>query len=168
VVALVESAYRGDRSRRGWTTEADLLDGQRTDVGQVTELLARPGSVVLVAEAGNRLLACCHLERRSDAAAYLGMFAVDPVRQGGGIGRAVMSEACRLAAEWGCGEMQMSVIAHRADLIGWYRRMGFEATGRTEPFPYGDERFGIPKRPDLEFCVLAKQLPEAAGGGDAG
>src|SRR4051794_13241714 len=31
IVALVESAYRGESSRAGWTTEADLLDGQRTD-----------------------------------------------------------------------------------------------------------------------------------------
>jgi GNAT superfamily N-acetyltransferase len=159
VVALVESAYWGDASRAGWTTEADLLDGQRTDAAQVTELIRRSGSMVLLGHRDGELVACCHLERRTSRAAYFGMFAVQPARQGGGVGRAVLAEARRQAAAWGCETMRMTVIRQRRDLIDWYERFGYLPTGETEPFPYGDERFGRPRRADLEFVVLAGAVP---------
>ncbi|RKN38559.1 GNAT family N-acetyltransferase [Streptomyces hoynatensis] len=163
IVALVESAYRGESSRAGWTTEADLLDGQRTDPEGVREALAAPGSLLLAAERLGELVACCHLERRAGAggrdAAYFGMFAVRPTLQGGGLGRRVLAEAERRArTEWAAGEMHMQVISARADLIAWYERRGYARTGRTSAFPYGDERFGIPRRSDLEFELLVKPL----------
>jgi GNAT superfamily N-acetyltransferase len=159
VVALVESAYRGETSRDGWTTEADLLAGQRTDTGEVAALIGRPGSLLLLAEVDGRLAGCCHLERRADGASHFGMFAVDPKSQGRGIGTAVLGEAKRLASRWGCTRMRMTVVRQREDLIAWYGRRGFEPTGETEPFPYGDERFGVPLRDDLEFVVLESSLP---------
>jgi GNAT superfamily N-acetyltransferase len=123
IVALVESAYRGESGLRGWTTESHLLDGRRTndeDVGAV-------------------------------------MFAVDPTQQGGGLGKAVLAEAERLARErWQCRAMRMTVIEQRQELIAWYERRGYLRTAQYEPFPYGDERFGIPLRPDLRFEVLVK------------
>jgi len=165
LVALVESAYRGEASRGGWTTEADLLEGQRTDAEQVAAVIADPASLLLVAERpgagpGGAPLAvgCCHLERRGRRA-YFGMFAVRPERQGGGIGRAVLARAQEIAREeWGAAEMEMTVIEQRADLIAWYERRGFARTGEYEPFPYGDERFGLPQRPDLRFERLVKAL----------
>lgn len=164
VVALVESAYRGDPSRAGWTTEAHLLEGQRTDVWEVRALLERPDSVILLAEADGRLLGTCHIERRDSRTAYFGMFAVRPDLQGGGIGRSVVKEAARIASGWGCSEIQMTVIRQRTDLIDWYRRLGFDPTGATHPFPYGDERYGVPLRDDLEFVVLAGPVGERAEG----
>lgn len=159
IVELVESAYRGEASRAGWTTEADLLDGQRTDTEGVLAGLATAGSWVLLAEEEAKLVGCCLLERQSDNEAYFGMFSVRPHEQGKGIGKAILREAEQLARDkWGCKKMVMSVIAQRQDLIAWYERRGYSRTGRTEPFPYGDERFGIPKRTDLHFVVLAKQL----------
>lgn len=158
LVALVESAYRGDASRAGWTTEADLLDGRRTDAEAVTEVIARPHSVVLLAEHAGELLGCCNLERRGEAA-YFGMFSVRPERQGGGLGRAVLAHAERVAREqWGAAEVEMTVIAQREDLIAWYERRGYRRTGVHSPFPYGDERFGVPRRPDLRFEKLIKAL----------
>lgn len=158
LVALVESAYRGDASRVGWTTEADLLDGQRTDVEGVTAAITHPDGIVLLGEAGGELLACCQLEHRGERA-YFGMFSVRPGRQGGGLGRRVLAEAERVAAEeWGVAELEMTVIEQRADLIAWYERRGFRRTGVYSPFPYGDERFGIPLRPDLRFETLSKAL----------
>jgi ribosomal protein S18 acetylase RimI-like enzyme len=158
VVALVQSAYRGESSRAGWTTEADLLDGERTDAPTVAAVIADPRSRVVLAEVAGALVACCHL-RDDRGSAYFGMFAVRPGVQGGGIGRAMVTEAERYGiAAWGAREMWMTVIAQRADLIAWYERLGFARTGETRPFPYGDERFGVPKRPDLEFVVLAKSL----------
>ncbi|GHH06148.1 GNAT family N-acetyltransferase [Streptomyces rubradiris] len=158
LVALVESAYRGDSSRAGWTTEADLLDGQRTDPEGVLEVIKSPDSRLLTVELDGRIVACCQLEHRGDHA-YFGMFAVSPALQGGGVGKAVLAEAerrCRQA--WGVGEMHMTVISVREDLIAWYERRGYRRTGRTSPFPYGDERFGIPLRADLEFELLVKKL----------
>jgi ribosomal protein S18 acetylase RimI-like enzyme len=158
LVALVESAYRGETSRAGWTTEADLLRGQRTDPEGVAQIVGDPGSLVLTAERDGRLVACCQLERRG-ASAYFGMFAVSPELQGAGVGKTVLAEAERLAgAEWGAREMQMTVITQREDLIAWYERRGYARTGELSPFPYGDERFGIPQRDDLAFELLVKPL----------
>ncbi|MFG3228535.1 GNAT family N-acetyltransferase [Kitasatospora sp. NPDC048194] len=158
LVALVESAYRGEASKAGWTTEADLLDGQRTDPQSVTEAVEDADGVVLVAEQGGELVACCQLERRGDSA-YFGMFSVRPTLQGGGIGRVVLAEAERVAREeWGVRLLEMKVVEQRADLIAWYERRGYRRTGVYSPFPYGDERFGIPRRPDLRFEQLIKEL----------
>lgn len=167
VVSLVESAYRGDSSRSGWTTEADLIDGQRTDASEVSSLIERERSVVVLAERGGRLVGCCHLEHRPPVTAYFGMFAVRPMEQGGGVGRALVAEAARRADAWGCAHMRMTVIRQRPDLIAWYRRLGFVPTGEREPFPYGDERFGLPLRDDLEFVVLAAAPSEVVAEGDA-
>jgi GNAT superfamily N-acetyltransferase len=157
IVALVESAYRGAVSRAGWTTEADFLEGQRIDAMGVAEDIAKPGSVVLLAEQDGRLLACCHLEN-TGAACYFGMFSVAPHLQGGGIGKQLMQEAERLARHWHCTAMEMTVIDIRAELIAFYERRGYVRTGIKKPFPYGDARFGIPLRDDLRFEILRKPL----------
>ena len=158
IVVLVESAYRGEASKQGWTTEADMLDGRRTDAAAVAELIARPGSVVLLGESDGVLLACAHVEKL-DTTGYFGMFSVRPAQQGVGIGRAMLAQAERIARdEWHCGEVQMTVISIRTVLIAWYERRGYRRTGVYKPFPYGDERFGIPKRDDLRFELLVKSL----------
>jgi ribosomal protein S18 acetylase RimI-like enzyme len=161
IVGLVESAYRGEASRAGWTTEADLLDGQRTDALAVGEIVAARGRgrLVLVAESDGRLVGCCQLERRPPGEAYFGMFSVRPGAQGQGWGGQILAEAERLAREdFGAASMIMTVLAQRRDLIAWYERRGYRRTGDSKPFPYGDERFGIPRRPDLSFVVLARRL----------
>jgi len=166
VVALTESAYRGDASRTGWTTEADFLDGQRTDPQEVRGILARPDARLLLAERDGRLLGCCLLERQmleGVPSCYFGMFSVRPELQGSGVGRAMMAEAESIARdEWHCAQMCMTVIDIRDALIAWYERRGYRRTGVTKPFPYGDERFGIPKRDDLRFEWLVKPLHETA------
>jgi ribosomal protein S18 acetylase RimI-like enzyme len=158
VVALIESAYRGDASRAGWTTEADILGGQRTDPEGVRAVVRGADSRMMIVERDAELIACCQLERRGEHA-YFGMFAVRPGLQGSGLGRVILAEAERFAAtEWGAREMHMTVITAREELIAWYERRGYARTGRRAPFPYGDERFGVPRRSDLEFEVLVKPL----------
>ncbi|MCT1829751.1 GNAT family N-acetyltransferase [Brevibacterium luteolum] len=159
-VVLIESAYRGDASRAGWTTEADLLDGQRLDAQLAAQTLAEPGTVVfLVRAADSTPLATVQLVERDDACAYLGMFAVAPAAQGTGTGSKLMAWAEAWVEEnWHAARIRMSVIRQRSELIAYYQRRGYAPTGEVEPFPYGDERFGIPKRDDLEFAILEKQL----------
>ncbi|WP_460998959.1 GNAT family N-acetyltransferase [Streptomonospora sediminis] len=161
LVELVNSAYRGDSSRQGWTTEADLLGGQRVDADGIAELLDRPGTRVVVAERDGRLLACCELAAGGPGTAYFGMFSVRPDAQGSGLGRHMLAEAERTAAgALGCTSIRMTVLRQRTDLIAWYERRGYRRTGNTAPFPYGDERFGLPKRDDLVFDELAKPIGE--------
>ncbi|KUL76600.1 MULTISPECIES: GNAT family N-acetyltransferase [unclassified Streptomyces] len=158
LVALIESAYRGDSSRAGWTTEADILEGQRTDPEGVLEVIKSPDSRLLTVERDGGVMACCHLEHRGTYA-YFGMFAVSPALQGAGLGKVIIAEAERQARlTWGVTEMHMTVISVRDELIAWYERRGYRRTGRMTPFPYGDERFGIPQRDDLQFELLVKEL----------
>ncbi len=159
LIELVESAYRGDASRAGWTTEADILDGQRIDAESLQKSLDASDSRIIVAEKNDELLACCHLEKQGNDAAYFGMFSVRPGQQGSGIGKLLLAEAERQARDdFQCPRMDMTVIDIRDSLIEFYERRGYSRTGIHKPFPYGDERFGIPKRNDLRFEVLSKAL----------
>lgn len=162
IVALVESSFRGDASRAGWTTEADLLDGRRTGPDEIGAILADPAQAILVErQADGSLLASVVLAREGDAA-WLGMLAVQPSQQGGGIGRRVVAAAEDWARRhWGATRMRMKVIVQRAELIAWYQRRGYRPTGETAPFFYGDPRFGQPKRADLSFVVLERPLTPA-------
>lgn len=158
IVALVQSAYRGEPSRAGWTTEADLLDGQRTDADDVRACIAQSGSIVLLAEQAGALVACAHVSAQGETA-WFGMFAVRPTLQGHGVGKAVLAEAERFArATWHATAMRMTVIAQRAELLAFYERRGFVRTGLAKPFPYGEPRFGVPRRDDLRFEILEKPL----------
>ncbi len=159
IVALVDSAYRGEASRAGWTTEADLLDGRRTDNEAVLAVVRSANGVMMIAEDDGRLVGCCQLERRAGDVAYFGMFSIRPGEQGQGLGRLVLAQAERVARDgWSSRTMVMTVLMQRHDLIAWYERRGYRRSGETSPFPYGNARFGIPKRDDLAFVELAKDL----------
>ncbi|MGV8959611.1 MAG: GNAT family N-acetyltransferase [Stenotrophomonas sp.] len=158
LIELVTSAYRGEASHVGWTTEADLLDGQRVDAAGIRADLQRPRSVILLAEQQGQLQACCHLADEQGSG-YFGMFAVNPPAQGGGLGKSMMAAAEHYVVEhWQLPVMRMTVIDVRDELIAFYERRGYHRTGIKKPFPYGDERFGIPRRDDLRFEILEKPL----------
>lgn len=154
---LLNRSYRGETSRKGWTTEADLIGGEvRTDTEEVSGLLTRPESVFLIHRDADHILdACVHLQHRGQKA-YLGMFAVEPVRQNQGLGKALLREAEGWANGRGCQAIFMYVISARLELITWYRRYGYKENGERVPFPE-DGRSGHHLQP-LEFIILEKKL----------
>ena len=157
IVELVNSAYRGDSGKQGWTTEADLLDGQRTDAAEITRLLNADDSMILLCQQQAEIIASVHLEKHEEGA-YLGMLSVNPAVQNQGIGKRLMAEAERIAkAQWAAEKMLMMVITLRHDIIAFYQRYGYVRTGRTEPFPTG-ENYGIQKVPGLVLEYLEKPL----------
>jgi ribosomal protein S18 acetylase RimI-like enzyme len=159
LLTLVESAFRGDSAKRGWTHEADLLGGQRTDAETLRAMLADPKQTMLAVEDSGALIGCVCVADKGDGAAYLGMLTVRPDLQGRGLGRALVDGAEAFARDvLGARVMEMTVIKQRQDLIAWYLRHGYADTGREEPFPLDDPRFGLPKTRDLVFVVLAKRL----------
>ena len=166
IVDLVQSAYRGEASRAGWTTEADLIDGPRTDAGLVLETLSRDDARILLAELDDgtgtrRLVACAELSDYSGegGGGYFGMFAVDPTLQGRGLGGAMLDEIERICVEErGDDRLVLVVISLRTEMIDLYQRRGFVPTGDMHRFPYGEERYGRPRRDDLELLVMAKDL----------
>ena len=155
---LVNSAYRGELAKEGWTTEAHILDGQRTDEKGIAEMLKLPESVILVAETPSKeILACVHLQH-SGATSYLGMLTVNPSLQNKGVGRQLLSYAEKFTLQtWNSEGMHMTVISSRDTLIAWYQRRGYRLTGERRPFPMNDVRFGIPIAP-LQFVVMSKSF----------
>jgi ribosomal protein S18 acetylase RimI-like enzyme len=156
LVRLVNAAYRGDKARKGWTHEADLLDGQRIDAAMLDEMLADDTQHLLVAEEGGTLAGCAAVTDKGTYA-YLGMLTVDPDRQGSGLGRRLSEAGEALARDLGRVRVRMTVISVREELIAWYRRLGYRETGERQPFPAGDPRFGMPRQ-DLTFVVLEKEI----------
>jgi len=153
---LVNSAYRGDTSRQGWTTEADLLDGTRTDPAAIAELIQQPDITLLKYSEGNEVLGCVELKKEGTRL-YLGMLTVKPDLQGKGIGKYMLKAAEDHARQKRCNAIFMTVISVRKELIEWYVRHGYVLTGEKKPFAFKNPRFGQPKM-KLEFVVLEKKV----------
>lgn len=157
LLALVNSAFRGDSARQGWTHESDLIQGEsRTDEPTLRDLLQRPAAVLLkyCNDAGD--IEGCVLLEKKERGLYLGMLTVKPELQGGGIGKQLLAAAERQAREQGCKSIFMTVFSVRRELVAWYERHGYCSTGETKPYQ-ADPRFGIPAQA-LEFVILEKTL----------
>jgi ribosomal protein S18 acetylase RimI-like enzyme len=153
---LVNSAYRGEGSKQGWTTEADLLDGTRIDESAVADLIVEADTTILKYVEDNHILGCVELRKEKDKL-YLGMLSVAPNTQGKGIGKKLLMAGENYAKSLHINTMVMTVISVRKELIDWYVRHGYELTGERKPFVVPDTRWGIPKQ-QLEFVVLEKRL----------
>lgn len=158
IEALVNSAYRGDHAKKGWTTEAYILDGQRTDQEKLQELITNPGSEIQLAldSETEEILGCVHLSRETDAI-YFGMLTVEPSRQGHGIGKELLIRIEKIAIKLGLTQIRMTVIQGRDELVAYYERFGYQKTGKTEPFP-DDPRYGIPRKGKLIFEEFIKRI----------
>ncbi|KAH7305845.1 acyl-CoA N-acyltransferase [Stachybotrys elegans] len=160
IAALVKSAYRGESSRAGWTTEADYVADERIDAKGVSDKINDPAGVILMAyDKDGVLAACCELLKKSEKLGYFGLFAVDPQRQAGGLGRQVLAAAEAYAKnEMKVAGLEMQVIWLRDELISWYQRRGYNKTSETKPFPYEHLVNGKALRDDLYFTILYKDL----------
>ena len=157
IVDLVNSGYRGDASRAGWTTEADYLVGLRTDRNEIIRLIDDADTMLLLCLSEGVIVGSVQLQRTAKAA-YLGMFVVRPNLQGQGIGRQFLAAAeSAIAREWRSAKIQMTVITLRNELIAYYERRGYRRTGIFKPFPVEDTRSSL-LVPELRFEVLEKDL----------
>ena len=159
IVALTNRAYRETGPQASWNVES-LIAGERTNEAWLREdLAAKPDARLLTwrDEAGD-LLGHVWLEPAEEGAWYLGLLTVRPDRQDQQLGRRLLAASEDFARSHGAGRIRMTVIHQRETLIAWYQRRGYSVTGKTEPFPYGDERFGRPLRDDLFFDVLERAL----------
>ncbi|TDT37775.1 ribosomal protein S18 acetylase RimI-like enzyme [Halospina denitrificans] len=156
IAKLANRAYRGDASRAGWTTEANLLGGQRTDRDMVLEMM--DSAYFRLLWEGSTLLGSVQLVPIDETTAEIGMFAVEPSRQGEGIGNRLLKDAETVAhQQLSCEQLRMRVLHQRNDLIAYYHRRGYRETGETAAFPES-ERFGNPLVDDLWFVVLENPL----------
>jgi ribosomal protein S18 acetylase RimI-like enzyme len=158
IASLVNSVYRGESAKKGWTNESDLIGGQRIDARGIEALISKPHSYIFVMYQGNALLGSVHLEK-TQGHCYLGMLSIDASKQGAGLGKRLMTYSENFARETlKCAKMQMTVIGQRLELIDYYKRRGYALTGEKKPFPADDPRHGILKRKDLYFEVMEKSL----------
>jgi ribosomal protein S18 acetylase RimI-like enzyme len=152
---LINSAYRGESSKKGWTTEADMLGGIRTDEEVLASVISKEGSVILKhTNDKNEITGCVNLQLNLDKL-YLGMLTVNPELQGGGIGKTLLKASEDYARKNGLNKIYMTVISIRKEIIDWYQRHGYKDTGERKPFPMDDPKFGVPKM-FLEFIVMEK------------
>jgi GNAT superfamily N-acetyltransferase len=149
---VIERAYRGETARQGWTHEADLIEGPRTDLPTLTAIVEDPAQVLLSAWEDGTAIGCVNVANRGHGTAYLGLLCIDPLRQAGGLGRQLIAAAEAHARDvFGCSRMEMTVIEQRRKLIEYYLRRGYAETGARRDFP-------IPLDPPLFMTVLAKML----------
>ncbi len=153
---LINSAYRGESSKKGWTTEADLLVGSRTTEKELIEIIEDKKNTILKFTENNQILGCVLLIEKKDLL-YLGMLTVAPELQNSGIGKKLLQYAEMHASKLGLSKMGMTVITVREELISWYKRHGYEDTVAREPFPVSDV-FSQTTNEPLEFMVLEKRI----------
>jgi DNA-binding MarR family transcriptional regulator/ribosomal protein S18 acetylase RimI-like enzyme len=159
IVTLMNRAYRSTGTEAGWNSEAGYMEGDRTNEALLREeIAAQLDATLLIWRTADDVRGCVWLEPRGDNAWYLGSLTVDPRRQNAGLGRQLLAASESWVSRRGGREITMTVVNVRDNLLAWYERRGYRPTGETQPFPYGDARFGNPKRDDLHFVVLRKQL----------
>ena len=153
---LINSAYRGESSKKGWTTEANLLEGLRTTEDELNKTIKNTKNTILKFTESNQIVGCVLLIEK-ELQLYLGMLTVSPNKQNSGIGKKLLKQAEIHASKLGLPKIVMTVISVREELINWYNRNGYMDTGAREPFPASDVHIPITEVP-LEFIVLEKRV----------
>jgi ribosomal protein S18 acetylase RimI-like enzyme len=161
IVDLANLAFRGSGSIASWNIETGIIEGQRLNESLLREdLAAKPEAQLLTYrdDPDEELLGTVWLDRRKDGVWNLGLLTIRPDLQNRQLGRTLLAAAEDYTKVRGGRRIRMTVVNVRDSLIAWYERRGYRLTGETQPFPYGDERYGRPLRDDLHFVVLEKDL----------
>jgi ribosomal protein S18 acetylase RimI-like enzyme len=154
LVDLINSAYRGESSKKGWTTEANLIDGQRINKESLEQQITDLQTVILKnTNNEGQITGCVYLQKQRDKV-YLGMLTVSPTLQANGLGKLLLNAAEAYAQSINCTAITMTVITTRTELINWYERRGYTKTGQTVPLVI-PEQFGRLKQP-LEMYIMEK------------
>lgn len=154
---VIERAYRGETARVGWTHEADLLQGERTTFAVLQGIVEDPDQQLLIALADGVPIGCVSVTDRGGRLAYLGHLCVEPELQAGGVGKRLLAAAEDVASTgFGASRIEMTVIDRRVELIEYYNRRGYVATGERRDFP-------VPVDPPLFMTVLEKPLVTLVG-----
>ncbi|KFF05841.1 GNAT family N-acetyltransferase [Flavobacterium reichenbachii] len=156
LTTLINAAYRGETSKKGWTTEAHLLEGKRTDEQEMTEMFLNPKNTILKFTENEKIIGSVLLVEKEHQL-YLGMLTVSPELQNAGIGKKMLAEAENHAKALGLSSIIMTVISVREELIAWYKRHGYVDTGKKEAFPDSVIHVTISDMP-LEFIYLEKKI----------
>ena len=152
VHALIERAYRGDSARAGWTYESDLLSEDRTSLDELAAIVGDPDKRILVAERDGAVVGCVEVAREGEGVGYFGMLTVDPRLQAGGLGKLLIAAAeAEAARAFGATRMVLAVVDKRPELIAYYERRGYAATGEVRPFP-------APEAIPLDLLIYSKPL----------
>jgi GNAT superfamily N-acetyltransferase len=161
IANLVNSAYRGEYSQQGWTTEASLLGGQRTDAESLQRLIDSPLNQIEIAYEGESqsIIGSVHLIQEIPDTLYFGMLTVEPRAQAKGLGKIILKHVENIALRYGLKRIRFTVIPNRTELVAFYQRRGFNATGKSEPFPEQDPKFGMPKVEGLILLEYDKMIP---------
>jgi GNAT superfamily N-acetyltransferase len=158
ITSLVNSVYRGEGAKKGWTTEADILGGIRITEEKIREAVNAENNVIMLTVFDNKIIACVHLEKE-DNFCWLGLLSVDVNYQTYGLGKILIEKSEKFAKEkFGCDEMKMKVISVRKELVDYYKRRGYSLTGGREDFLTAEDTFGEPKTDNLYFEVMSKKL----------
>ena len=157
---LVNSAYRGEYSEQGWTTEASLLGGQRTDSKKLVEMMTTPQNQIEIAfnDDSQKIIGSVHLIQELPDTLYFGMLTVDPKLQALGLGKKMLEHLENIARGYQFKRIRFTVIPTRNELIAFYERRGYKATGKFEPFPENDPKFGLPKVTGLILKEFEKKI----------
>jgi len=153
---LINSAYRGETSKKGWTTEAHLLEGKRTTEEELTEIILDSKNTFLKFTENDQIIGSVLLVEKEHQL-YVGMLTVSPELQNSGIGKKMLAEAENHAKSLALFTLSMTVVSVRTELIAWYKRHGYVDTGKREPFPSSDIHINISDKP-LEFIYLEKKI----------
>lgn len=157
ITKLVNQAYRPESATPAWTHESNWVAGNRTNISQIMDVIAKSNSIILVGIKGSSIVACVHVEQEGNSS-HIGMLAVHPELQGAGAGKQMLSQAEKYALEiFGAEKLIMLVVSSRSELIAFYLRRGYRQTGSIMDYPLALD-VGIPKKPNLKIEVLEKWL----------
>ena len=178
---LLNRCYRFEE---GWTNETEIIGGIRTNQDELKSVIDDAKQYLFVypqTDTGDRegqetgeILGCINvaIEDEDDSqedCAYIGLFAVNPKLQGGGVGRVMLAAAesfvqsClpdhQVSADGESNDklIKMLVLNGRDKMLAYYERRGYINTGNTQAFSADDNSVEA-KDKELYFIEIAKVI----------